>query len=1225
MPRNAGSSPAPVASGGDISVNEGVDAPPRKRILYLCLEFALWQHARKLAYPAGLGLEEGFDPREIECVTLPSICGLSKAAREAWQSAIQARCAGQRFDQVWFELVHSEWDEGFLGWLASLAPVRVGLIMESLRYEPDVYAQAPHLLNRHAHVEKRLRHATHAVCIDEADAEELQQRGQPALWWPQAVPARFMTPFSDEGPDRRGVFLGSVYGGRGGWLAHPDLLGCLTTMTQAPEDSTSLPAWFDEMQRQWETLLLAGPAFCQDGLPAYMETWRRIRSDCFRGWIQALRGCGSVVNLPSYVRGYAGRVYEAMAAGRPAVSWEIPDRPRSRALFREGEEILHFQRDNPSSLSEALGRLQSDPVFARSVAERGADSVRRHHTVERRVEQVMRWIDSNETPDFTSAAHTATAARPARLLALDPPRTPQTASLTAILGRMRQAQGDSLQASEAFDAALTARASDASLWLARAAAARDQSDLRAFRAAWESAVKCGAGDPAVCRDLCDVCAEHGHRDLAARLSDRLFNHSPEDLGIVVDYLRHRRQGAASRRTPTEWVLDRSWMEALAAQVEAAFDKEEANTATSMAQRVIQVGDLAEARALMEAGKRAEAWTKAQEAILARPFHPAGWLLLSAIALQSGETLRARQCAQEALRLAPKWKEAKSWLAAIPKKPAVPSGSLPELNPGLLGRGVRLTVCVIARNEEKFLARCLASARPIAQQIIVVDTGSTDRTVEIAREAGAEVHGFQWCDDFSAARNAALERARGDWVLQLDADEELVEETRDRLRAATQDASMLAYRLPLADVGKEKEGFHHVPRLFRNAPGVHYKGRVHEHAFGSLEPMQKEWGLQNGIGKVQILHHGYVDQVVKDRSKVQRNLRLLERAIEENPEDASLLMSFGLDLVRSGQMDAGLEEYAKAFRSMSRRPVDATPPELRERLLTLMCSHMITAQRFQTVIEVSETPQASAAGPTASLHMLFGLAHFVQQNYASAASHLKQCVAKRQRPTLSPLLPDTLSGAPRHLLALSYDKLGEKAEAEKQFTASLAETPEATNVRMDFAKHLQREAKRVQALEQLHAIIAQKPSELMAWRMGAEIALRDAAFLDFAVDWTAEAIKAFPRDQTLAAARGEALMLRGAFGDAAPFWDQARADQNPRHDAAFLFCRLQVSPASLGETRAPGAEARISQEFCDWFRAVVSSGNESAIRNLSSRLDALRPVLPTAASRIESVLKEAQAA
>src|SRR5882724_11685213 len=90
--------------------------------------------------------------------------------------------------------------------------------------------------------------------------------------------------------------------------------------------------------------------------------------------------------------------------------------------------------------------------------------------------------------------------------------------------------------------------------------------------------------------------------------------------------------------------------------------------------------------------------------------------------------------------------------------------------------IMLSVCFIARNEEKNLPRALASVRGIADEVIVADTGSTDRTVEIAKESGAIVCHFPWCDDFSAARNFAISHARGDWILWMDADEELLPES-----------------------------------------------------------------------------------------------------------------------------------------------------------------------------------------------------------------------------------------------------------------------------------------------------------------------------------------------------------------------------------------------------------------------------------------------------------------
>ena len=85
----------------------------------------------------------------------------------------------------------------------------------------------------------------------------------------------------------------------------------------------------------------------------------------------------------------------------------------------------------------------------------------------------------------------------------------------------------------------------------------------------------------------------------------------------------------------------------------------------------------------------------------------------------------------------------------------------------------ISLCMIVKNEGHNLHRCLQSVQGFVNQIIVVDTGSEDNTVEIARSYGAEVHFFEWCDDFAAARNHSLSFATGDWILVLDADEKLV--------------------------------------------------------------------------------------------------------------------------------------------------------------------------------------------------------------------------------------------------------------------------------------------------------------------------------------------------------------------------------------------------------------------------------------------------------------------
>ena len=95
--------------------------------------------------------------------------------------------------------------------------------------------------------------------------------------------------------------------------------------------------------------------------------------------------------------------------------------------------------------------------------------------------------------------------------------------------------------------------------------------------------------------------------------------------------------------------------------------------------------------------------------------------------------------------------------------------------------IRISACVITKNEEKNIGRWLENMKKVADEIIVVDTGSTDGTVELARQGGAQIFHFAWCDDFSAAKNFAIEKAHGDWILFLDADEYFAPKSLPKVR------------------------------------------------------------------------------------------------------------------------------------------------------------------------------------------------------------------------------------------------------------------------------------------------------------------------------------------------------------------------------------------------------------------------------------------------------------
>jgi glycosyltransferase involved in cell wall biosynthesis len=640
--------------------------------------------------------------------------------------------------------------------------------------------------------------------------------------------------------------------------------------------------------------------------------------------------------------------------------------------------------------------------------------------------------------------------------------------------------------------------------------------------------------------------------------------------------------------------------------------------------VAKVGRLDEARELFAQKSFPAAWEATVTAVAKRPYHPEAFLLLAEIALAVGDGKTAKFCAQRARDFAPGWKPVKQLLSKPLKGDAKPAWlALPESmrDPQSAVRP-RLSICLVVKNEEKFLVQCLQSVRGLAAQLIVVDTGSTDRTVEIARKFGAQIYAFPWCDDFAAARNAALEHATGDWILVLDADEELPAAQHAALLADLKKSGTLAHRLPLVNAG-QNDGRSFVPRLFRNAPGVCYSGRVHEQVFPSLLPHCQAWGLKTALGTAEILHHGYTKEIIRDRNKIERNLKLLRLAVAENPADVNLVMNFGLELVRSDDLISGVEKYRAAFYMMSAQPAAGVVPELREVLLTQFTSQLYKVRAHAEVVEVLNSPLARKHGLTASLHLALGLAHFELKQFSEAADQMRRCLAKRKQPALSPINTDIHTAAPSHCLALSLAKLDEAAAAENAFRAALTEPVGAENVQFDFAKFLAAQDRCVDALRQLHEIITRHPGHAAAWRLGGEITLARTELLEFARDWTAEAARALPADDVITGHRAEALLLNGDPAAAAELWEKIwTRDGSAQSLAALILCETVAAPT----THAPeeGAdEQAASRAFIEWYQKLIAARASALTARLNEQLEKLARALPTAAQMLEAALTESE--
>lgn len=221
--------------------------------------------------------------------------------------------------------------------------------------------------------------------------------------------------------------------------------------------------------------------------------------------------------------------------------------------------------------------------------------------------------------------------------------------------------------------------------------------------------------------------------------------------------------------------------------------------------------------------------------------------------------------------------------------------------------MKINLVMIVKNEERSLKRCLKAAKSLVDQMIVVDTGSEDKTCEIAKALGAKLYSFPWVNDFSAARNFALEQSDGDWNLVLDADEYLKPCSRKRLeRSLSAHSGMWLGGLLLYDTYREEEGTSIstsvLPRLLPR--GVRYTGRIHEQPAGEYPCYQVPLEAE---------HDGYLYT-----DKGERNLPYLKEAIREAPQDAYYQFQMAYTLRNLKRLEESLPYFRSFYRLAGKR-------------------------------------------------------------------------------------------------------------------------------------------------------------------------------------------------------------------------------------------------------------------------------------------------------------------
>ena len=251
----------------------------------------------------------------------------------------------------------------------------------------------------------------------------------------------------------------------------------------------------------------------------------------------------------------------------------------------------------------------------------------------------------------------------------------------------------------------------------------------------------------------------------------------------------------------------------------------------------------------------------------------------------------------------------------------------------------LSLSMIVRDEAERLAACLRSVQGFVDEMVVVDTGSSDDTVAIAEGLGATVHRIDWPGDFAPARNQALQWVSGDWVLVLDADEQLRPEAREPMRQLMEQPELLLVNLLRQELGALQSPYSNVSRLFRRHPAIRWSRAYHslvDDSVAALLQREPHWRIAD-CSTPALLHDGYRPELLSAGNKAARLRAAMEAELLARPDDPYACAKLGSLEVAEGQAQRGI---ALLRRGLQHCPASAHP----ERYELLLHLAMAEAER-----------------------------------------------------------------------------------------------------------------------------------------------------------------------------------------------------------------------------------------------------------------------------------------
>jgi len=342
---------------------------------------------------------------------------------------------------------------------------------------------------------------------------------------------------------------------------------------------------------------------------------------------------------------------------------------------------------------------------------------------------------------------------------------------------------------------------------------------------------------------------------------------------------------------------------------------------------------------------------------------------------------------------------------------------------------RLSLCMIVKDEAENLPRCLNSVKGAVDEIIVVDTGSSDDTPQIALKYGARVFRFPWNGDFSAARNFSLEQATGDWILVLDADEELREGDGAKVKALLNAEGVEGYCFQLVNFYGHQSGCDYMTdlgcRLFRNRPAYRYRRALHEQVIDQIIASKGDAAVK--VANVQVLHYGYLTPIVTRKNKSERNLSIIQRAVQEKPENKFLRYSLGVERLNRGEYEEALTLLKQAYQPGLSYTSDVV-------LKMVVCLKEL--HRYQDALELIQKSISEYPGFT-DLIFLRGEIYLQQGNHQEAVQSFQKCLEMGDAP-INYCGTNGMGGFRAfYYLGKAYESMGRDQEALEAYRQSVA--------------------------------------------------------------------------------------------------------------------------------------------------------------------------------------------